>query len=655
VSGDGLDRVGAEIAGHRLVREIDRGGRSAVFEAVSSEGGEPVAVKVLAAGTDVPPAALDRARRQARLVRELADPGLCAVFEVGEEQDTVYAVERLVEGESLDQTIAEARRTHPIAVDEALHFVERACGALHGAHSAGLVHGDLRPSKVLVDADGLPVVLDLGLGPLLESGEDLHEAPFYRAPEVLCDGATPDARGDVYSLGAVLFELLTLRRPFEAPTREALQAAVIAGPVPDLHEEDRALPADLAVVVATALAPDPVRRYQSAADFAADLRAVRERRPITARSRRKPLGAAAVLLFLLVAAGAAGLAGFLVGRAPVWTEQRAEERRQEHRRALVADPAGQDERERTALMALLAVEPENDLARVTLVMGLLLAGRTDEALAAIEAAPAGADSAALARLSGPLLAAAGRGAEAAAAGEELGQPGSVADAYAAGLLALSGPGEPRPAEAVTHLFRAALLSPAPELPVLAGLGRAAQAAGDAEHALAAADALAEHFPGAAAAWGVVSVLREGAGDLAGAIAACDEVLTRDAANAEAHARLVRLHLARSDHDAAAAAMSLALAALDEPGEFRVRAARGLALVARGANADGLAELERALALDGDGLERLLRDVRIGAAHALVELGRGGEAIALLRAVLEAEPQDEAASELLARALEAPVD
>jgi serine/threonine protein kinase len=176
-------------------------------------------------------------------------------------------------------------------IQDLLTVFEKVARALHAAHEAGVVHRDIKPGNVMVTSAGEPVILDFGLAHAedqdfesLTRPGDLFGTPAYMSPEQLTRGTLQlDRRTDVYSLGATLYECLTLKRPFEAPTREALYQAILSKEPPDPRSLNPAIPGDLRVVLETALAKDRDKRYQTALELAEELRRVRCYEPIVAK------------------------------------------------------------------------------------------------------------------------------------------------------------------------------------------------------------------------------------------------------------------------------------------------------------------------------------------------------------------------------------
>jgi hypothetical protein len=282
-----------------LGRELGRGGMGVVYEAVQGALGRRVAVKVL------PPAA--DPRRKARFAREAAaaarldHPHVVPVYAVGEDDGRAFIAMRLVDGWSAAELVRRAKAARAAgeeriagtefpAAGPAYHrFVARvgweAADGLDHAHEAGVVHRDVKPSNLLIDRDGAAWVADFGLAayqsaPGLTNAGETVGTLRYMSPEQ-AGRNTLDRRTDVYSLGATLFELLTLTPP-RTGTPAEMKAALAAGAVPESGAD---IPPGLEAVLRKAMAADPGDRYPTAAALAADLRRELGESPAVSRPR----------------------------------------------------------------------------------------------------------------------------------------------------------------------------------------------------------------------------------------------------------------------------------------------------------------------------------------------------------------------------------
>jgi serine/threonine-protein kinase len=199
------------------------------------------------------------------------------VFDYGQADDgSFYLVMEYLEGPTLEQLVREAG---PLSPGRVVYLLRQVCGALAEAHGAGLVHRDLKPSNVIVATLGgqrdVAKLLDFGLVQDLSTVTDKRltqtgmvlGTPAYMSPEQAAGDSTVDARGDLYSLGAVAFFALTARPPFQGKTIGQLLAAHRGEPPPPITDLRPTVPADLAAVIARCLAKDPMSRFQSAADL----------------------------------------------------------------------------------------------------------------------------------------------------------------------------------------------------------------------------------------------------------------------------------------------------------------------------------------------------------------------------------------------------
>lgn len=268
-----LDPVGRTMAGrYRIGRVLGAGGMGTVHEALDVAMDRPVALKLLRAELARDEHQLARFEREARAVAKLSHPNVVGVTELVRDPTLgMGLVMELLTGKSLATLLEDG----PLSESEAVDVMMQALDGLAVAHAAGMVHRDLKPSNVFVVpiANGrLVKLLDFGIVKLAEDGAAakltrkgaLVGTPTYMSPEqVAC--APVDARSDVYSMGACLYEALVAQPPYDGPHALALVAAVGAGPPRDLHEIDEQLSLDLAHVVRVAMSRDPAGRYQSAA------------------------------------------------------------------------------------------------------------------------------------------------------------------------------------------------------------------------------------------------------------------------------------------------------------------------------------------------------------------------------------------------------
>ncbi len=313
--------VGRSVGRYNILERVGGGGMGIVYKALDARLERTVALKFLQPGLVSDDSAADRFRLEARMVAALEHPNICTVHEIGETDDgQLFLAMPLYEGETLQRRIGRG----PLAIEEAIGIAIQIARGLGKAHAREIVHRDIKPSNVFLTSDGVVKVLDFGIAKLADVAITGPGGPLgttaYMSPEQATGGPV-DHRTDLWSLGVVLYEMLTGRRPFPGEAAAAVLNAirqVDPAPVSSLCPD---APEALERLLATALAKSPDSRYQSAQSFGHDLMALgmtagdpggaaspSGRRLWNRRSRRLAGGVAAVSLFA-VAALWLGLAG----------------------------------------------------------------------------------------------------------------------------------------------------------------------------------------------------------------------------------------------------------------------------------------------------------------------------------------------------------
>jgi tRNA A-37 threonylcarbamoyl transferase component Bud32 len=318
--------AGESFGNYEIVDEIDRGGMGVVYRARQVSANRLVALKVILDSRLGSAESVQRFRVEAEAAAGLDHPGIVSVYDVGEWNGHPYYTMRLIEGGSLQDLLDQG----PIDRQRAVEFIQTIARTVHFAHSRNIVHRDLKPANVLLGENEVPLLTDFGLAKDIQSDSQITcdgqimGTPNYMAPEQASGrGAEVGPLSDVYSLGAILYHLVTNTRPFAKSDLYGLLHSVIHETPRAPHEIDRTIPIDLATICMKCLEKDPAQRYPSAAELADDLARYLRGEPIAARpissferiarwSRRNPgavWGAVvtALVMFVAVVAAAVGL------------------------------------------------------------------------------------------------------------------------------------------------------------------------------------------------------------------------------------------------------------------------------------------------------------------------------------------------------------
>jgi Tol biopolymer transport system component len=275
---------GVRLGPYEIGGSLGAGGMGEVYRARDTRLDRTVAIKVLPGQFAADPHLLERFDREARAISSLNHPHICALYDVGREQDVNFLVMEYLDGETLANRLAEG----PLRVDDALRYAIQIADALDRAHRSGIVHRDLKPANIMVTKAGAKL-LDFGLAkaaaPAIATG-GLSMLPTtppnltaqgtilgtfqYMAPEQI-EGLEADARTDIFAFGALLFEMLTGRTAFQGKTRAQLLGAILKDDPPAISVLRPDVPPALDRVLATCLAKDPDDRWQTARDLLREL------------------------------------------------------------------------------------------------------------------------------------------------------------------------------------------------------------------------------------------------------------------------------------------------------------------------------------------------------------------------------------------------
>ncbi|MHC4605307.1 MAG: protein kinase domain-containing protein [Planctomycetota bacterium] len=285
----GVWEIPVRLGRYLILGEIARGGMGVIYRARQEGLQRVVAVKMMLPGPAASEDAVRRFGREARAAAKLRHPNIVSIHEIGEYRNMPFFTMDYVEGVTLDERIAAG----PMDPKEAARILRDVARAVHYAHTQGIIHRDLKPPNILVDREGVPRITDFGLAKEVDSKSmlsmtgDIIGTPAYMSPEQ-ADGRVHemDATSDVYSLGALLYRVITGRPPFEGPTVVTTVYKVIHEYAREPARLNPAVPAELSAICMKALQKEKGRRYASAREMAVDLDRFLKGEPVAA----KPVG-----------------------------------------------------------------------------------------------------------------------------------------------------------------------------------------------------------------------------------------------------------------------------------------------------------------------------------------------------------------------------
>ena len=275
--------VGGTFAGrYQVTEELGKGGMGRVYKAYDTEIREHVALKVLNPEIASDEGVVERFRNELKLARRVSHRNVCRMFDLGRVDDTAYISMEYVSGEDLKTLL---RRIGHLPARKALAFAEQVAEGLAEAHRLGVVHRDLKPQNIMIDREGTTRIMDFGIARALKTKGITDPGmiigtPDYMAPEQF-EGKDADQRTDIYALGAILYEMLTSVPPFEGETPLVVAMKHKTEKPRDPRETNPQVPEPLSRLILRCLEKDREKRFQSAEEVLADLRAIGRQLPST--------------------------------------------------------------------------------------------------------------------------------------------------------------------------------------------------------------------------------------------------------------------------------------------------------------------------------------------------------------------------------------
>jgi serine/threonine protein kinase len=303
---------------YEIIEEIGKGGMGKVYKVFDKDINENIALKIIrpeiASNTQI----ITRFQNELKMARKIAHRNVCKMYDLGKDGDTKYISMEYVAGEDLKTTI---KRMGPLTIGKAIHVARQVCEGLAEAHRIGVIHRDLKPRNIMVDREGNARIMDFGIAASHEVKEITDSrimlgTPHYMSPEQV-SGKPVDQRSDIYSLGIIMFEMVTGQVPFDGDTTISIALKHRSEQPPNPVEINYRIPDELSQLILKCLEKDKEKRYQNANEVLFNLRKIEDEIPTTERirirertrtkrlkTRYRPLGIVAISLgavFVIIA------------------------------------------------------------------------------------------------------------------------------------------------------------------------------------------------------------------------------------------------------------------------------------------------------------------------------------------------------------------